>query len=463
MSETNFESITEQFLISIKKFSNSTKKIYSVAYPVPNFEIMKIVDPIHSSGFNFMSFSSPSNDRKFLGTKSLLDSETFSPDNNYESFKTIDSLSKNIISNHKMISLEGIPFFLSGIKFNVAEHSELWSDFPSVFWFVPEIVFYQTGLNCFMIINFYSEIITKPEILSLYKFAAKLMSSGNDSSKCTTIRKSVDSSEHVDWENRTNSMLQLIKAGELKKIVLSRQVVYKITSNIGLFYLLGNLEKNYPNTTVFMYYKNNSVFFGATPELLLSIEKNTITIDALAGSAPRGINSNEDFKIESDLLQNLKNRNEQQYVVDFIVESLSQVSKNIEFDKIPKIKKLSNIQHLWTSIKAETNGKQSVISLLNLIYPTPAICGIPTIKAKEKIIESEIHSRGLYSGIIGWLDEKLDGKFYVAIRSALIKNEFLYLFAGCGIVDGSDPKLEFEETELKFNAILSLFENEKTN
>jgi menaquinone-specific isochorismate synthase len=458
MSEKKIKTIIKQFLKSTENIPNSSEKIFSIAYPINVADIFESVDRIKSFGLNFMALSTPSAKKKFIGVNSIWDSSAVSEN---EINNTMEVLSKNIFSNHKVNSLSGIPFFFSSIKFNKEENSDVWNDFPSEYWFVPEIIFYQNNSSSYLILNFYENKLSESQIFNLYNTAMTFVNSESSSAQNSLIKRVVNQTEFSDWEKIINSSVQLIRTNTLSKIVLSRQVIYEIISKINLFYLINTLGKKYPDTAVFMFGMNNSIFFGATPELLLNISESTINTEALAGSAPRGKSDIDDKRFEDELLKNKKDRNEQKYVVDFIVESLSEVSDKIEFDKTPKVKKLSNIQHLWTTISAELDKRIPVKSLINLIYPTPAICGIPGTQAKQKIIETENHSRGLYSGIIGWLDEKLNGSFYVAIRSALIKKQLLYLYAGCGIVEGSNPESEFDETELKLNPILSLFENEK--
>jgi len=149
---------------------------------------------------------------------------------------------------------------------------------------------------------------------------------------------------------------------------------------------------------------------------------------------------------------------EQSIVVSFIRDSFTQFCSEIVFDEKPIIRKLPNIQHLWTPIKGKVNPNQSIFTILKDLHPTPAICGVPWDVALNSIKEMEPHNRGLFSGMIGWFNLKNEGEFAVAIRSALLKGKELYAFAGCGIVQGSDPEIEYAESELKLKPIISLFE-----
>ncbi len=132
------------------------------------------------------------------------------------------------------------------------------------------------------------------------------------------------------------------------------------------------------------------------------------------------------------------------------------MAENVTF-KQTKVKKLKNIQHLWTPVKAEIRKEIPIITIIKNIHPTPAVCGLPKNKALKIIDKSENFDRGLYAGTLGWFNLSRNGEFIVGIRSALIKNSYLYLFAGSGIVDGSSIKSKYEETELKLKPMISLF------
>ena len=140
---------------------------------------------------------------------------------------------------------------------------------------------------------------------------------------------------------------------------------------------------------------------------------------------------------------------------------MSKASDEIIFDDKPVIRKLPNIQHLWTIMKARLKDDIKMFDLLMRLHPTPAICGDPWKIAKDFILEMEPHDRGLYSGNIGWFNYNGCGEFAVGIRSAVINESNLFAYAGCGIVEGSEPNSEYEESEIKLKPILSLFVDEK--
>ena len=152
-----------------------------------------------------------------------------------------------------------------------------------------------------------------------------------------------------------------------------------------------------------------------------------------------------------------KNINEHNFVVEHIKNNCSKFVINLTFDEHPSIKKLPNIQHLSTQIKCTLNDNVPPLTFIDKLFPTPAICGVPTERALQLIKKYENHQRGLYSGLIGWFNFDNEGEFVIAIRSALLIGKRIFAYAGCGIVQDSDPATEFEETELKLKPILSLF------
>jgi menaquinone-specific isochorismate synthase len=144
-------------------------------------------------------------------------------------------------------------------------------------------------------------------------------------------------------------------------------------------------------------------------------------------------------------------------VVYQIKKAISKYVSKIYSDKVP-LKKLHNIQHLHTVMHTELVEDTNMFEIIEAIYPTGAICGEPREKALSLIKKIEDYKRGLYSGLIGYFNLNDEGEFVVGIRSALLHENKLFAYAGCGIVEGSDPEKEFQETELKLKVILSFFD-----
>jgi isochorismate synthase len=272
-----------------------------------------------------------------------------------------------------------------------------------------------------------------------------------------TVKKNIVLEGNSENNNNKSLWNTIVTAGkekldhDLKKIVLSRKIEFIVKDDIDWTKMFRELETSFPNCYLFMLKSNEAVFFGASPEKFLSVRDNNIEIDALAGSAP-----GNSADVESELL-NEKNIKEHKYVIDFIGQATSEYAHDLRVDTSPQIKKLKNVQHLYTKINAKLNEDRNVLSLIDSMFPTPAVCGLPKQIARETINEIEKFDRGLFSGLVGWIDINFNCEFAVAIRSALYKKGELHLYAGAGIVEESIPEEEFIETEMKFNTILKLF------
>jgi menaquinone-specific isochorismate synthase len=284
----------------------------------------------------------------------------------------------------------------------------------------------------------------------------------NDSEPVPFEKNSPDSEIH-NWSNQINSALEKISTGKLSKVVLARYKDCQFNELQNNLALLERLEENFETCYTFAYRNGDSVFFGASPEKLFKISNGFIETDALAGSIPRGTSKDEDDNYTEELLQSEKNLAEHKSVIDFFLEQLTPVTEKILFDSQPSIKKYRNIQHLYSHIRAKLKQNTSIFSLLELLHPTPAVCGMPKAEALKTINDLEDFDRGMYAGVLGWFNLENEGEFVVGIRSALLHGKFLRAFAGCGIVAGSESLSEFNETELKLRPILSLFTNETIN
>ncbi|WP_044304298.1 isochorismate synthase, partial [Richelia intracellularis] len=250
------------------------------------------------------------------------------------------------------------------------------------------------------------------------------------------------------------SVLDRIKNNELRKIVLANALDVISTNNFDLIKSLDQLRITHPNCYIFSISNGKGQnFIGASPERLICISENKLITDALAGSAPRGKTPIEDTAYANSLIHSDKERHEHNLVVDFISRSLSELGLLPQIMS-PRLRKLSNIQHLWTPISAIIPPNIHPLKILAQLHPTPAVAGtLPDIACTE-IRRYESFERGLYASPLGWLDAEGNCEFIVGIRSALIDGNYARLYAGAGIVAGSDPNKELAEIQLKLQALL---------
>lgn len=369
----------------------------------------------------------------------------------------ISVLRENFINNWQENNLHNPPLFFGGMKFAPDQKSEVWQDFSDSDWFIPRFLIINKQGKSYLIINYFSNEVKT--LRNKLENILKLLTGTQNVQPSTTENKIkiVDFKEHNGWNEKVILALENISKGSIQKIVLSREVEWELSGKPDLSNILKTLSKRYPKCYVFAFKRSNSVFFGASPEKLAKISNGWIEADALAGSISRGKTEEDDKILENELLHSKKNLHEQQAVVEFITSSLRKISDEIIYDAEPVIRKLPNIQHLWTPIKAKLKNEMPLFSILKQLHPTPAICGAPWMNALKSITEMEEHDRGLYAGIVGWLSFENEAEFAVAIRSALYKENKIFAYAGCGIVEGSEPREEFNETELKLKPIKNLF------
>jgi isochorismate synthase len=242
----------------------------------------------------------------------------------------------------------------------------------------------------------------------------------------------------------------------LRKVVLSRSVIVRADVAAVPIDLTARLRSSYPGCFTFGWQEGDAAFIGASPELLVERTGHLMRSQPLAGSAPRGEGEDEDRAIGEALMASGKDRFEHRVVVDDIVARLQPVAHRVTAPSVPSLLKMANVQHLASEITAEPDEDRSVVELAGAIHPTPAVAGLPLDEALAFIQKAESIDRGWFAGGIGWADGRGDGQIAVALRCALIRGATAHLFAGAGIVAGSQPEREIEETRLKFRPLLNL-------
>jgi menaquinone-specific isochorismate synthase len=238
--------------------------------------------------------------------------------------------------------------------------------------------------------------------------------------------------------------------------VLSRQFKISKSENNTPVDMLQKLRDQYPKCCSFLFkMKDAPAFVGCSPEQLLSFQQNALRTEALAGSIARGKDEEEDARFKNALLGSSKNNAEHQFVVQSIEQDLAPFVKNMQRSEQPIIKKLANVQHLYTPVQAQMIGDKNPLTILGQLHPTPAVGGYPRKIAVDYIKNNESLNRGWFASPVGWINSEGAGDFTVAIRSGLIDKTNALLFAGCGIVADSNPETEWQETNLKFMPMLS--------
>jgi menaquinone-specific isochorismate synthase len=245
-----------------------------------------------------------------------------------------------------------------------------------------------------------------------------------------------------------------IRAGEFQKIVLARAKDLSAETVFHPLRVLNGLRERFADCFAFSVANGaGQSLIGASPERLLQVRNGTVLTEALAGSARRGASASEDAALASGLLRSEKDQAEHEYVVRAIERRLKPAGVELAIPARPVLKRLANVQHLHTPMRAPLPNGCRALDLIARLHPTPAVGGSPREKALPRIRGLEPFPRGLYTGVLGWTDYRGEGEFFVGLRSALIDRDKARLYAGAGIVAGSEPAREVAETELKFRAL----------
>jgi menaquinone-specific isochorismate synthase len=248
--------------------------------------------------------------------------------------------------------------------------------------------------------------------------------------------------------------LGVIRSGQVDKIVLAHGLDVVAERAFTVAGTLANLHDRYPSCYCFSTAcGQGDVFLGASPERLVSVNDGIMLTEALAGSAPRGMTEQEDLIYATQLLSSDKESHEHQLVSDFIAQKLTQLGIEPIY-QTPRLLQLPNIQHRHTPISGKVPKSVHLLDILASLHPTPAVAGFPRELSCQYIRALEDFDRGPYAAPIGWVDGAGNGEFAVGIRSALIRGDRARLFAGAGIVAGSDPDRERREVQMKLQALL---------
>jgi salicylate biosynthesis isochorismate synthase/menaquinone-specific isochorismate synthase len=256
------------------------------------------------------------------------------------------------------------------------------------------------------------------------------------------------------YEAAVARAVERIRAGDLEKIVLAREVQVHAPAPYDAAAVFGVLREGFPSCFCFCVGRGDSAFVAASPELLIRREGMRASTLALAGSTRRSADPSVDDHLGEQLLQSAKDRAEQAIVARRIERALRPHSVWVATAEEPVIVRMANIQHLASPIRAQLRKPVGAIRLAGLLHPTPAVGGEPFAVAEPLIPALEGLDRGWYAGPIGWTDTNEDGEFCVALRCALLGGGVARCYAGVGVVRDSDPAAELAETDVKLGALL---------
>ena len=467
MTTTSYQLDRAQSQIAIAQFLSTCKRenlhkspqIISISLEIEPVDPLAVLQTIVKPDQRHFYFEKSGQQEAILAIDTAIELQIKGKNRFVEVKEFIQNASTNTIQfNDTNIPFSGAHFFCSFSFFDRQLQEN--SAFPAASVFLPRWQVSRQAERCTIVANVVIDQTLDPERTSdqiWQKFqtikAVKHQAIDLAIGLSQFVRKEFS---HTDYFKKSVlSVLESIQKKQLHKIVLAHALDVTLPIPFNLVNSLNNLRRLYSNCYIFS--TNNSqgqTFIGASPERLVKIHNQHLETDALAGSTPRGKTAIEDIQLGDRLLSNQKETHEHQVVIDFITRHLEELG--ITAQRSPaRLLQLPNIQHLHTPIRAIVPSNIHLLDVVAKLHPTPAVAGAPRELACEQIRHYEQFERSLYAAPIGWVDHLGNGEFAVGIRSAMLNGCHARLFAGAGIVAGSNPEKELTEVELKLQALLA--------
>jgi len=441
-------------------FSNFEKKgvntgLVSICIEIPYIDLFDVYE-FFIDKYSFSSFWEEDNKMSYIalekckyltleGPKKFKLAKEF----NTENFKNLI----NLTYESNASALSKIIYFFSFSE-NLKKQYSL-CDVPGLEVILPKILIIKDENNCWLRIN--AHVDGKSSLRSLieefWSIRDQILNSKNENSKnsfnyptMNYFMNSLESSNN-DLKRLINKGIQLVEEGTLEKIVLASRVKIELKNKLNLIQILKKLKTNQTNTCRYVWRRNSKdIIFGASPEKLFSFSKPKLILEAIAGTLSSDLNP-------ASLLESSKDLKEHNYVIDYLVKCLG-VLGIYSFTKSElKVTSFGDIFHLKTLVCSNTDNI-CPFDLLEILHPSPAVCGSPKKEAMNWINTLESFSRGNYASPIGWVDSAGNSEFRVAIRGARFFDQSLEFTAGSGIVKGSVANQEIEEIKLKFKSLV---------
>ncbi len=433
-------------------------KIVSIPLEIGLVDPLLVLDKFTQKNTINFYFENRSNGEAIAAIGTLDKIEISGKDRFTKSEEFITNCLKNIIPPFHQNPTFSLPRFFCTFSF-FDQHKKINYPFPPATVFLPCWQIAVKNNCCTLVMNtIINSHVNITKILDNLQRHLEIIKSLNNYS-LNIDNHSINSYKKITkngdkFKTSVSSVLEIIQSNQLSKIVLADTLDVHANHDFNILQSLHNLRQLHPNCYIFSTSNGKGQhFIGASPERLISIYKQQLITDALAGSAPRGKTPIEDAANANNLVNSTKEKHEHKLVLDFITQHLSQLGLFPQF-LAPRLRQLSNIQHLWTPISAVVPNNIHPLQIVAKLHPTPAVAGAARDIACAEIRRYESFERGLYAAPLGWVDGEGNCEFIVGIRSALINGNYARLYAGAGIVAGSDPQKEFAEVQLKLQALL---------
>lgn len=351
------------------------------------------------------------------------------------------------------------PFAMLGFAASIDPMPQVEDHLPNALLWVPDIGLRQTANRSALI---FSAAQREPRAIVharwnglLETLIPGLFAPPRRPALVTQVQPDFAEPEQAEWSRLVEQALARIQAGELQKVVLSRRLDVTSSRAFDIARLLDVLAAVFPSCQIINLRRNGSSFVAATPERLLHLQGRQLAVDAIAGTTGRSECDDRDLALGEELRRSEKNLREHGFVVDAVSQALASCCRSIEVPSQPELMRLRNAQHLWSPITAEIAPGTDLFDLAEQLHPTPATNGQPRLAAHDWLREHEPFTRGWYTGAAGFIEPDTSGELWVLLRCARICAARAELYAGAGIVAGSDPNAEWDETEAKLAAMLT--------
>jgi menaquinone-specific isochorismate synthase len=434
-------------------------KLVSISLAVDALDPLAVLESIFEPGEPHFYTERPYIGSAIAGAETAVAFEAHGPDRFEAVQRWIDDTLEHTIAVGDVNAPFGGPHFFTSFAFN--DDVEAGEPFPAARVFVPRWQVARAGVITTAVANL--AVAPDADLAALtervWRAHAKFVNFeyGEKSPAVTpgAVVPVFRSTEAGDYRGAVAQAVVRIGAGEFEKIVLARAQDLTADQPLHPLRVLNGLRQRFPECYAFsMANGRGQSFIGASPERLVRVSKGVLETEALAGSIRRGAGASEDAALATTLLRSEKDRREHEHVVAAISGRLAQLSLKPEFEAQPGLRRLANVQHLHTPVRAALPENVRLLAALAALHPTPAVGGAPLAAAMAGIRGLEGFPRGLYAGALGWVNARGGGEFFVGLRSALVDGATARVYAGAGIVAGSMPEKEFAETELKFKAML---------
>lgn len=262
----------------------------------------------------------------------------------------------------------------------------------------------------------------------------------------------IEAEPYEKWANLFDAVQEGISQHRVEKVVASRRVTIHTKEKVNLPQLFSKLLAYNPTSFVFLFEEKGKAFVGATPEVLVEKHGENIRTFALAGTMAKDIDAH--ISEGQALLDDAKNRKEHQIVIDAIVQSMKLYCESVHVDPTGLLA-LRHVFHIKTDIRGQEKDQATILDWMKRLHPTPAMGGKPREEAMTLLEEKEPYQRGFFASPIGIIKDNGDGLLVVGIRSALVvEDKKIYAYAGCGIVDSSDCRSEYDEISRKLQTVV---------